>query len=106
MQVDISFGNARVYNIEKVDVRKGEAFTIHTDAPSDSRWFADNDPVLSVVVSGTDAEVQANEIGTTTILIMDAGASTAQKQLTIKVVAEILPVATDLGITAGQPEPK
>jgi hypothetical protein len=105
MQVDITFDFAKVYNIEKADVAMGQRFTLTTDAAETFRWFSDADPVLSMKVSGNGAEVEAKETGTSTILIMNE-ANGIEKTLVFKVVDSIEPMATDLGLKAGEPEPK
>lgn len=104
MQIDIALTNAKIYNIEKADIVKGEEFTLYSDFDN-GRWFSDNDEVISLKVSGKDAEAKANENGTTTILIMDS-AFAIQKTITINVVDEISPMAASLGASAGPPQPK
>jgi hypothetical protein len=101
MQVDISFDFAKVYNIDKADVVSGQKFTLSTDFDN-GKWFSDQDQVLSLKVSGRDAEATANEVGTSTILIMDSS-FTIQKQLVIKVVEQILPMAQSLNPEAETP---
>lgn len=100
MQVDISFEFAKVYNIEKVDIVKGQKFNLFTDTEG-VRWFSENDPVLSFKVIGKDVEGQAEEIGVSTILIMDA-AYAILKTLLITVVDAIIPMATSLGATVDE----
>jgi hypothetical protein len=100
MRIDIAFDFAKVYNIDMADVVLGQKFTLLSD--SDGRWFSDNDPVLSFKVNGKEIEAEAKELGTTTILIMDDNFA-IQKQFTIKVVPEILALATTLNATAGTP---
>jgi hypothetical protein len=99
MQVDISFDFAKVYNIEKVDIVVGQKFTLITDYDG-GRYFSENDPVLSLKPIGRDVEGEANEVGTSTILIMDAS-FVILKTLTIQVVEAIAPLASTLGVTAG-----
>ncbi len=101
MQVDVSFDFAKVYNIDKIDVVTGQKFTLLTDFEG-GRWFSDQDQVLSLKVLGRDAEAIAGELGTSTILIMDSS-FTIQKQLTIKVVDAITPMAQTLNATAETP---
>lgn len=101
MQADISFEFAKTYNVEKVDVVKGQKFTINTDFDSPSKWFSDNDPVLSLMVEGSSADAEAKELGSSTILIMDEQFNIA-KTLTIRVVQSIEPMATDLNVSAGE----
>lgn len=105
MQADISFEFAKVYNVEKADVVKGQSFSIDTDFAGVSKWFSDNDPVLSLKVNGNTAEAEAKETGTSTILIMNES-MTVEKTLVINVVDSIEPKATDLSVTAGEPKDK
>lgn len=102
MQVDFIFENARVYNVEKVDVVKGQAFSIYTDQTGATKWFSDNDPVLALTVKGNSADVKANETGSSEILIMDENKAVL-KTLSIKVVDQIEMPATDLNTEAGEP---
>lgn len=101
MQVDISFDFAKIYNIEKADIVIGQKFTLLTDFDG-GRWFSDQDQVLSLKVVGRDAQGTASEVGTSTILIMDSTFA-IQKQITINVVQEIVPMAQSLGVVAEQP---
>jgi hypothetical protein len=101
MQVDITFEFAKAYNVEKIDVVKGQKFTINTDYTEPSKWFSDSDPVLSLVVDSGSAEAEAKELGLSTILIMNSGFE-IQKTLTIKVVSSIEPMATALDVTTGE----
>lgn len=102
MQVDASFQFAKVYDITKIDVVRGQEFTLNTDYSGASKWFSDNDPVLELKVTGNDAKATAIDIGTSTVLIMDLN-KTVIKELTISVVDSILPVATSLGLKADMP---
>lgn len=107
MQVNLRLSNAYVLDVNRVDVREGEIFSLSlTDTHNEDNleWFTNNDPVLSIEVSGQDAEVSAENVGSTKILIMSAGQTL--KTLEINVVEEILPMAVTLGLTAGSPEPK
>lgn len=100
MQVDISFDFAKIYNIEKADIVVGQRFTLLTDYEG-GRYFSENDPVLTLKPMGKDVEGEANEIGTSTILIMD-NAYAILKTLTINVVSAIIPMATNLGATVDE----
>lgn len=105
MQIDISFDFAKVYNIEKFDVVKGQKFLLTPDSTDDLKWFSDNDPVLSLKVSSKNVNGEATELGESTILIMDKNFSELKK-LTVRVVDSIEQAATDLGLSAGEPIPK
>jgi hypothetical protein len=104
MTVDIAFDFAKVYNIERADIAVGQKFKLFTDFEN-GRFFSDNDQVLSLRPNGKEVEGTADEVGDTTILIMD-DQFTIQKKLTIKVVEAIVDPAASLGITAGEPQPK
>lgn len=101
MQVDVTFDFAKAYNIEKIDVAKGQKFTLNTDYAEPSKWFSDNDPVLALKVSGNNAEAEAKEVGTSTVLIMNS-AFGIEKTLTINVVEQVIPMAVDLGVSADE----
>lgn len=104
MFVDISFDNAKVYNIEKADIVKGQKFTLTTDFEN-GRFFSDNDPVLSYKVDGTEVNATADEVGLATIQIQDQSFAIV-KILTINVVDSIVGKAATLGAVAGVPVPK
>lgn len=105
MKVDISFDFAKVYDIERADVVKGQKFVLLTDWADNARWFADNDAVLSLNVTGANAALEATAIGTSIILIMGPELDLIKK-LTIQVVDEILEPAKELGATAEAPVSK
>jgi hypothetical protein len=105
MQVDVIFDFAKVYDINRMEVAKGQAFQLVTDHTGISKWFADNDPVLAIVVTGNNAELFAKEKGTSTLLIMDENKTTL-KEILISVVDAIIPQATSLNLSADAPESK
>lgn len=100
MQIDVSFDFAKVYNVDTIDVVKGQKFSFQADG--DGRWFSDNDEVISLKVTGKEAQVSADTVGLTTILIMD-DTFTTLKTLTVNVVSEIVQQAVTLGATSGNP---
>ena len=102
MKVDVSFKFAKVYNIENIDVVKGQKFSLFTDAEMPIKWFSDNDPAISFVTKNNSVAAQATEIGKSTVLIMNQDFGTIKK-LTINVVEEIVEPASDLGLTASEP---
>lgn len=102
MQVDILFDFARVYNINTFDVVKGQKFALVTDLKAPSRWFSDNDPVLSMIVKDNSAEAEATELGQTSILILGLDLSKLV-EIKINVVEKIARPVTDLGLTADSP---
>ena len=102
MQVDISFEFAKAYNVTKVDIVKGQKFSILTDTEEPTRWFADNDKVLSIDTVGNNSDCVADNLGTSVILIMNPDMQII-KELTIKVVDSIVEPAKDLGLSADKP---
>lgn len=102
MNVDVSFQFAKVYNIDTFDVVKGQKFSLFTDYAGSSRWLSENDPVLALLVTGNNADVEAVTVGTSVILIMDDNYQ-ALKKLTIRVVDAIVEPVKDLGLTAEPP---
>lgn len=80
MLVDIVLKNAKVFNVEHMQIVKGEKFSLLTDADPDTlpiRWFSDNDPVLSINVLGSNADLSADELGNCTIFIFDSSIPTS-----------------------------
>lgn len=106
MNVDVIFSNARVYNIDRFDVLKGETFSLLTDRDEVSVWFSNNDPVLNITVKddGKSAEIKATETGDSMILIMDS-LFFVVKKISILVVDSI-DQAANLNVTGGEPLPK
>lgn len=106
MKANLRLFNVSVFDVNRVDVKVGESFSLSlTDTQGQKlQWFTNNDPVLAIEINGEDAEVLAENIGATTILIM--ADSQIQKTIEINVVEEIIPMASTLGLSAGNPEPK
>lgn len=102
MNVDIALSNARIYSISRIDVVKGEKFSLFTDNTGISQWFSDNDQVLALSVKGQNADVEAMAVGNSTLLIMGEGRAIL-KELAITVLDAIEPRATSLGLTADTP---
>jgi hypothetical protein len=102
MHVDIAFEFAKVYNVEKVDVVKGQHFSLLTSFDPSVKWFSDNDPVLSLKVEGANAEASADNIGTSVIVLVDSEFAVLKK-LTINVVDSIQAMASTLGVSSGDP---
>lgn len=106
MQVDISFEFAKIYNIQKwVHVVKCQKFSLFTDATTPILFFSDNDPVLGLSANGASVDMEATNLGDSTLLIMDEGHNIL-KELVFSVVDLIIEPAKDLGINADKPEPK
>lgn len=92
MNIDVLFSVAKVYNVKKIDVLKGQVFDVLTDAPAETRWFSDNDAVLSIVDNGQRANITALSSGKSTILFMDNGDGVTDKMV-INVVDSLEPAA-------------
>jgi len=106
MQVDISLSNVKVYNVEKIDVKNGETFKIFTDSTDKIECFSNSDAALSFIEHDKSADVTASGIGKVIVKIFRADLSGIEKTLTINVVDKITDPATDLGLSAGNPELK
>lgn len=100
MQVHAIFANVKAYDITKMDVVKGEKFSLESDAPEGVRWFSDNDPALALSVSGAGANVSADNVGRSEIAIVDSNWNRL-KVLLITVV-ESTEKAANLNVTAGE----
>lgn len=82
MTVNIHLPNAIVYDVERFDVMLGESFRLEViDAPDQVRWFADQDPVLSISVapSGHEAAVIAAQAGVSEIQLQNAAGAVVKK---------------------------
>lgn len=103
MQVDISFNNSRVYDINRADVVVGETFTLDLDHDSEVRWFVDNDPAFDIKeVTNKTVKFKPNETGESTVLIMNSEFNILKK-LQFRVVDAIVPMAASLKLTAEEP---
>ncbi len=99
MNVDISFDFAKIFNIQKwVHVVKGQKFSLFTDAEGEIKFFTDNDPVLNLSPTGPNVDIEATELGDSTLLILDNNFSVI-KEIVFSVVSSINP-AEKLGLTA------
>lgn len=103
--VDARLTNATFYDVTRFDVVKGQVFSLTLiDWPDESRWVSENDPVLEIVhAPGNEGEITAKELGISTIWMFEKAAFGEQpkviKELLITVVAEILPMVSDLGLS-------
>lgn len=104
MTVTAVFDNVKVYDVTKFDVVKGQKFSLLSDAPDGARWFSSEDPALTIKVSGKNADVTADELGASEVVIVDSNWNRL-KIMAIEVV-ESTEQASTLGLSAGQPEPK
>lgn len=101
MQVDAVFQFAKVYDVTRMDVVKGQEFELLTDLSQPANVFADNDKVLSIDFQGANGKLKATEAGTSHVLFMDG--RQIIKELTISVIDEIVPMAASLGLSADAP---
>lgn len=105
MQIDILLSNARVYDIVKADILINEKFSLlSNDSVTETKWFSDNDEVLSMIVNKNNANIVATKEGQSTILIMN-NSFEILKTLTI-VVKQTLESAVSLNISADSPVSK
>lgn len=104
MTVDILFQFAKVYNIDRVDVVKGQKFKLLSTFEN-GKWFSDEDTVLTLKVSKGNAEVTADNEGQSTILIM-SDSHTIVKELLITVINDPADMATNLNPSADTPVSK
>lgn len=91
--------------MDKVKILMGQTVYVTTNAPEGTQWFFDNDEVLALDVFGSDAEIEAETTGRSTILLMDSKKNIL-KELSIEVVEAIEYPATRLDITVGTAEYK
>lgn len=111
MVIDAFFDNSAVYNVfYKIDVTVGQKFTLVMDNPSEMEdVYVNNDKVLSHEHNGTDINIEALSVGVSKVRIMKVaveGQNPIVRELLINVLNQISRPASDLGLTAGQPEPK
>lgn len=103
---NITFANAKVYDVKKLDVKLGDKFAIELiDAPTPVDWYSKADQVLDIEQDEATALVEATAVGSTKIRIYN---SAEQKilEISIEVMEAIQGPAVDLGLKAGEPEPK
>lgn len=103
--VDASLNNSAFEDVTKFRLVKGvEADLSLKGWEGESRWISENDPVLRLTVSGNEAHIIADELGESTIFIMEktafGEAPKVIKELLINVVSEIIQTTTSLGLVA------
>jgi hypothetical protein len=98
MVADLILANVRAYNVEKFDLRLGETCKIKLNATEPTKWFFDNDEVLSITVNKNTARVKALAKGDCEIQFQQGGAIV--KRLFASVFDN---QATALNITAKEP---
>lgn len=97
MKINVVFDFAKVYDVSRIDVVKGQKFSLEAD--QDGKIFSDNDPVLDLKQSGLITDIVAAEVGTS-ILWMVGADKQILKELTISVVDKLDPLATKLNLSA------
>lgn len=105
--IDASLDNSAFEDVTKFRLVKGvEADLTLKGWEGPSRWISENDPVLKLTVNGNDAHITAEEVGESTIFIMEKTAfgepPKVIKELLINVVAEIVDLAANLN-ASGEP---
>lgn len=105
MIINAYFDNVLIFDVQRaLQVVQGVKFGLEMENPEDgTEVFANNDKVLKIDHSGTSIEVEALELGMSTIRIMNGVGIT--KDLFINVVNEIVRPAVSLGVTVSV-EPK
>jgi hypothetical protein len=104
--LDVSLSNAKFYGVTNFDIKVGEKITIFLrDQEGPTRWFSDNDPILSIRKFEDVAVIIAMQEGVSTILILDINKNPIM-ELTIHVVDGIVEEAVNLSINMDPPIPK
>jgi len=103
MTFDVILNNATAYNVSKMDIKRGEVFTVRLSGVESPEWYSNNDPVLDIreAVDGSSAIVTAKAIGDSVIQIQNDGRVIGKLYLSI-----FDTIANSLGITASEPELK
>jgi len=104
MKINVVLDNAKIYAVDKIDVRLGEVFRVELeDQVSRVDWFSNNDPVLRIEVSedGMSAVVQTQTIGKTTVQFQQNG--NVIRFIAIEIFDR---TAVSLNLSFGQPEVK
>jgi len=105
MKIDALFSNALVYDVQsRIDVLKDTTFTLFLDDATDIEVFSNNDEVLSIGNDGAEIAVKADTVGDSKIRFMQG--STIVRELLIVVLTELGRPAVNLGVSAGEPQPK
>lgn len=106
MILNAYFDNVLVFDVQNaLHVVQGTKFALEMEMPeAGTEVFANNDKVLQLDHHDIWIDVDALELGTSTIRIMNGG--TILKDLIITVRDAITRPATTLGGTLGQPVPK
>jgi hypothetical protein len=102
MKANFIFPNVTAFDVEKVDVLVGEAFTINLPEETEPvEFFFNNDSVLDIVAEGTKAKIKALSFGDC-VIKLERG-DEVLKKLFISVYTQ---QAVSLNPVAGKPELK
>lgn len=103
MTFDVILPNATAYEVTRMDIKRGEVFTVRLTGIENPEWYSNNDPVLDIreAVNGMSAIVTAKNIGESVIQIQNDGRVVGKLYLRI-----FDNIANSLGITASEPEYK
>lgn len=103
MTFDVILNNATAYEVYKMDIKRGEVFTVKLSDVNNPEWFSNNDPVLDIRVAslGMSAIVTAKNIGESVLQIQNDGRVIGKLYINI-----FDTIANNLGITASEPELK
>lgn len=112
MKANLTLPNARIYDVVTAMIVTSQTLNIKLvkDEGEDFTplsWFADNDPVLDMVVAadGMSADITTKAEGKSTILVMNE-IKKVVKQLDLTVVSSIPVEADTLEAVVGEPLPK
>lgn len=104
MDVNAIFINVKVYKVQDLlDVVVGTEFELELtgdDIPDDLKVFTDNDPVLKL----DGMKIKVETLGSSLIRFMSG--IKVVKDISINAVNATHPLATDLGLTLGEPVQK
>ena len=105
MEINVFLDNAILYGLPyRLDIKIGQKFSLVIDKVDGEEVYAKNDKILEVDHVGTDISIEAKAKGESKIRIMKD--TTIVRELLINVVDDIKRPATNLNVTAGEPEMK
>jgi hypothetical protein len=94
MKADLVLKNAKVRDVESFDILLGEQFSLVLQEQADPRWFSDNDNVLAINASGSQASIMANAVGPCEIQLQVNGV--VQKKFLINVTSDSMAAALNV----------
>lgn len=107
MIVNATFDNVRVFNVDRLDVLKGQVFELDIETLEEEVvLFASRDVVLNIEDEKAGATLKADNVGTSEILFLAKTDYRVVKKLVINVLDEIQVPAKTLSPTAEEPENK